>query len=84
MINKTKIALIASVAMLGMATSAFAQASYGIPVYRLPSELPSFGAPAATQTRQAVAPSRPLYNAVVVPNAVSGDDLSAGGGAIGR
>jgi hypothetical protein len=67
MISKTKIALIAAIAAVGIATPALADGVPVIPQYSLPSEAPGFGAAPALQRGKAVVHGRALYNSAVVP-----------------
>ena len=59
MVSKTKIALIAAIAAVGMATPALADGVSGSP---------NFGAAPAAQGRQSVVHGRKLYNSATVPN----------------
>jgi hypothetical protein len=62
MVSKTKIALIAAIAAVGIATPALADGVPVIPQYSLPSESPDFGAAPAPQSRQTVVHGRRLYD----------------------
>jgi|HubBroStandDraft_5_1064220.scaffolds.fasta_scaffold37340_2 hypothetical protein len=72
MISKTKIALIAAIAAVGIATPALADGFPVIPQYSLPSEAPGFGvAPRAVtgpRSHQTVVRSRALYDSATVPS----------------
>jgi hypothetical protein len=59
MVSKTKIALIAAIAAIGMATPALADGVGGSP---------NFGATPAAQSRQTVVHGRKLYDSATAPN----------------
>jgi hypothetical protein len=75
MITKTKIALIAAVAAIGIATPALADGVPVIPQYSLPSEVPTLVVDQSQQSHRAVAHSRALYDSATAP---SNDSASYG------
>jgi hypothetical protein len=68
MITKTTLALVAAVALAGIASPALAQGVPVIPQFSLPSEAPGYGAAPAQQNRGTAVRSRTLYNSTVTPN----------------
>jgi hypothetical protein len=74
MVSKTKIAIIAAIAVVGIASPAFADGGFPAPQYSLPSEAPDFGATPSPQSRQTVVHGRALYNSAVVPTNNATDD----------
>jgi hypothetical protein len=67
MVSKIKIALIAAIAAVGIATPALADDFLVIPQYSLPSEAPNYGAAPSAQGRQTVVHGRALYDSAVAP-----------------
>jgi hypothetical protein len=68
MVTMSKLALIAAVAAVGIASPAFAQDAAPGVAYQLPSEMPGFGAQTAPGNGQVAVHRGRLYNSVVVPN----------------
>jgi hypothetical protein len=66
--SKTKIALIAAIAGVGVASSAFAQDAAPLVQYQRPSERPGFGAQTVPKNDRVTVRGGRLYNSVVPSN----------------
>jgi hypothetical protein len=76
MVSKIKIALIAAIAAVGIATPALADGFPVIPQYSPPSEAPDFGVAPAPHSGRAVVHGRTLYDSTVVPSYGGRNDQS--------
>jgi hypothetical protein len=74
MVSKTKIALIAAIAAIGIASPALADDFLPIPQYSLPSEALNYGAAPSEQGRQTVVHGRALYDSAVAPTSNATDN----------